>query len=117
MDIARPADSQFIGSIGKAFVRVGLPEWTPAKIYHFCAFTLWAVLLAGALSHGYRRVLLLRHTLVCVLGLMAFAAIPEWLQQFNSARHPSWFDVGVNFSGGLIGLACQTVVAQHGGAP
>lgn len=117
MDIARPSESPFIGSIGKVFVKIGFPEWTPAKIYHFCAFTLWAVLLAGALCRGYRHVLPMRYVILCVLGLLVFAAIPEGLQHFNSARHPAWFDIGVNFAGGLVGLACQTVVAQHAGNP
>ena len=117
MDVARPSESAWVHSINDAFVRCGFPEKTPAKLYHFASFVLWTVLLAGALAQGYRVALSRKQIALCLIGLGAFAAIPEGLQHFNSARTPAWFDVAINFSGGVVGLAFQSVVARKPAPP
>lgn len=114
MDITRPSESQWVGTLQKFFVRHGLPEYTPAKLYHCGSFALWSVLLAGALARGYARNLSRTQVTVALLALAGFAGIPELLQNLNPARTPSWFDVGINLTGGLLGLALQTLVARHG---
>ena len=113
MDVARPSESPWVKSIGKLFAGYGLPEWTPAKLYHFGSFALWTLLLSGALARGYRSALNAKQIALCLLSLVAFAAIPEGLQHFNSARTPAWFDVALNFTGGLMGLAFQSIVARR----
>lgn len=116
MDIARPNESQWVGSIQKMFVRCGMPECMPAKLYHCSSFGLWTILLAGALANGYLRTLARSQRVAAITALILFAGIPELLQHLNRARTPSWFDVGVNITGGLIGLALQAVLAQQCGA-
>jgi hypothetical protein len=113
MDVARPSESAWVGSISKAFVHYGFPEWTPAKLYHFGSFVLWTLLLSGALARGYRVALNGKQIAICLLTLIAFATIPEGLQRFNAARTPAWFDACVNFLGGLMGLAFQSIIARN----
>ncbi len=112
MDIVRPAESQWVGKLQKLFVHYGLPEWTPAKLYHAGSFALWTVLLSGALACGYLRKLSRSQSYGVIAALLLFAGIPELLQHLNPARTPSWFDVGVNITGGLIGVGMQALVAR-----
>ena len=113
MDIVRPADSQWVGSLQKIFKRYGFPESTPAKLYHCGSFALWTILLAGALAKGYAKSLTRTQRIATLGTLLAFAGIPELLQHLNPARTPSWFDVGINITGGLLGLALQVVLARY----
>jgi VanZ family protein len=113
MDITRPKEAEWVNSLQKFCAHHGFPECTPAKLYHCGSFALWSVLLAGALAQDYAKNLTRAQITVTLLALVGFAGIPEVFQNFNSARTPTWFDVGINISGGLLGLALQTLAARY----
>ncbi|MFH0938593.1 MAG: VanZ family protein [Planctomycetota bacterium] len=112
MDIFKPTESQIVGMIKEWFVQHGLPERAPDKLYHGWSFVAWSILLAGAVARGYLTILSRRQLYICILTLILFVGLPEGLQHFNPTRVPSWSDVGINLSGGVVGLVCQVTIAH-----
>jgi hypothetical protein len=112
MDIARPSESAWVGTIQHWFRQQGLPEYTPAKLYHCGSFFIWIILLAGTLARGYWVVLPLVVLAQSCVSLAIFASTTEVLQLFNQARHASIVDVLINISGGALGLLFQWIVAR-----
>lgn len=113
MDVARPGESNWVHSISDWFGQIGMPKYTPAKLYHCGSFFIWVLLLIGVLARGYWRALspaVFRNT---VIALALFAITTEGLQNFNPARGPSWADVAINVTGGSLGLLFQSYVARR----
>jgi hypothetical protein len=104
MNVFAPSEVRWTGSISQWFVSAGLPQYTPAKLFHLSVFAGWTFLLGGALSNGYRKPLSRKHWQICLYSLIGFVGIPEGLQCLNPNRHFAWMDVGINLLGGLSGL-------------
>jgi len=113
MDVARPSESTWVHSISHWFDRHGMPEYTPAKLYHCGSYFLWVILLIGVLARGYWMVLSPSAFRNTVIALTLFAMSTEGLQNFNPARGPSWVDVAINVTGGAFGLLFQSFVARR----
>lgn len=107
MDVFRPNDVQMVGVISRWFAAHGMPQYTPAKLFHIGVYFVWAVLFAGATGDGYLQVLSDRASYRCLLAVSIFSAVPEALQHFNPARTASFFDYTVNLFGSYLGLLCQ----------
>jgi len=112
MDVVVPLESAVIGRVSQWFAEVGLPEWLPAKIYHWATFAVWAFLLAGALATGYWKPLPDRALWTCAGGILVFAAITEILQSLNATRTPLFSDVCINLFGGATGLCCRALMRR-----
>ena len=112
MDVFNPSQSRVAGSIAQFFMKLGLPGYTPAKIFHWGVFLVWSPLLAGALEGGYRQRLSAKNLRTCIYGLLIFAATPEVLQYLNPARTPALLDVGINLLGGGTGLVLRRVASN-----
>ena len=113
MDVARPSDSTWVHSISDWFGQMGMPKYTPAKLYHCASFFIWVILLIGVLARGYWRVLPTAAFRNAVIALALFAMTTEGLQNFNAARGPSWIDVAINVTGGGLGLLFQSLAARR----
>lgn len=113
MDVFKPSEVQWVGSVAQWFSSKGLPSYTPAKIFHWCVFSGWTFLLGGALEGAYWTPLSLKNLRICICALFAFVAVPEGLQYFNPARTPAILDVAINFVGGIGGLVFRSVVGRH----
>jgi VanZ family protein len=104
MEVFTPSESTVVGAISQWFVKMDLPESTPAKLYHWWVFFVWSLLLGGALARGYWRKLPARKLGTCVCSLIAFGALTEGLQHCNPARTPALLDFALNLFGGALGL-------------
>ncbi|MGD0088941.1 MAG: hypothetical protein ABSE73_03405 [Planctomycetota bacterium] len=113
MDIFIPAQSRVVGTIARLFVSLGLPAYTPAKVFHWGVFLVWSPLLAGALEGGYWRRFTGRNLRLCVYGLLLFGTLTEALQYFNPARTPALLDAGLNVLGGGTGLCLRRLAGSQ----
>ena len=113
MDVSRPSESPWVHNLSKWFGHHGMPEYTPAKLYHCGSFFLWVILLAGALAGAYWMPLSPKVLRGTILALIVFASTTEALQSLNSVRTPSLIDVGINVAGGSLGLLFQAFAARR----
>lgn len=82
----------------------GLPLWFPAKAFHVVSYMGFAWLFTGFLAGGYFKwVPAVRWRLFWACTAV-WVVLPEIGQFLNTARTPSFFDLGYNLGGVLIGL-------------
>ena len=81
-----------------------MPSYTPAKLFHFSAYAIWALMLAGAVKGKYFAPPRLWEYVLFAAITLCFGALQEGLQLLNPCRRPSGLDVLINFSGGVFGL-------------
>jgi len=85
---------------------LGTPSFLPS-LAHFVLF------LGMALAARLRP---LAFSVICIaVAALGLGLLSEGLQFFAVDRHPRWRDVGIDFAGALVGLACAEVVSRYSG--
>jgi VanZ family protein len=78
---------------------------------HMLGYALLACAVYHALSNSKSGIKLQFILVLCIIAL--YAASDEFHQRFTPGRSPSFRDVGIDVTGGLIGIAVMRFLQRH----